>query len=325
MRIAVMGVTGSGKSTFIRTASKSEEVVLGHDLHSCTSEVMPYNFKYRGQEITLIDTPGFNDTTRSETEILKDIADWLDMTYRNPPHHKLTGIVYLQNIMDPKMYGSSLRNLKMFKDLCGENPLKNVVLVTTRWGIARKSEQEDVAVKHEQELATDPDFWAPLISRGARVARFEDTEDSALMILLSLAKFEPVVLQIQEELVDEAKNLIDTTAGNNVNEEALRLEKVYKEQIAQIQKEMDEALAARDHEVQVALRESKEGFERKLDKVRDEQDMLRYERRNENRRMQNQLDQLRRDSQRRKPNSEKELEKQYVSLTSVLTRGRLQL
>jgi ABC-type hemin transport system ATPase subunit len=33
--IAVMGVTGAGKSTFIRWASGDEEVEVGHDLHSC--------------------------------------------------------------------------------------------------------------------------------------------------------------------------------------------------------------------------------------------------------------------------------------------------
>lgn len=166
-----------------------------------TSEVAPFEFDYGGYTITLIDTPGFNDTTRSETEILKEIADWLDSTYRNPPHFKLTGIIYLQSIVDPRMYGSSLRNLKMFKDLCGEDPLKNVVLATTRWGIADKSGEADLAKQHEEQLRTDPDFWAPMIKRGARMARFEDTQDSALQILLSLADQRPVVLQIQEELV----------------------------------------------------------------------------------------------------------------------------
>lgn len=34
--IAVMGVTGAGKSTFIRTASGDESVVVGDGLKSCT-------------------------------------------------------------------------------------------------------------------------------------------------------------------------------------------------------------------------------------------------------------------------------------------------
>lgn len=33
--IAVMGVTGAGKSTFIQWASGSAEILIGHDLESC--------------------------------------------------------------------------------------------------------------------------------------------------------------------------------------------------------------------------------------------------------------------------------------------------
>jgi ABC-type lipoprotein export system ATPase subunit len=33
--IAVMGVTGSGKSTFIPWASENSEIAIGHDLESC--------------------------------------------------------------------------------------------------------------------------------------------------------------------------------------------------------------------------------------------------------------------------------------------------
>ncbi|KAJ9626206.1 hypothetical protein H2203_003838 [Taxawa tesnikishii (nom. ined.)] len=304
LRIAVMGVTGSGKSTFISIASGlsgESTAKVGHQLHSCTADVAAFDFTYSGYDITLIDTPGFNDTVRSETEVLKAIADWLDVTYRNPPHLKLTGIIYLQSIMDPRMYGSSLRNLKMFKDLCGENPLKNVIVATTRWGLAAKAGEGELCLEREDQLRTDAQFWAPMIKRGARMSRFQDTRESALQLLLSLANQQPVVLQIQKELVDEDKNLIDTAAGTTVNEEAVRLEQKYKDELAQIQKEMDEALAARDLEVQEALKESQEGFEKKLEKVRAEQDMLRYERRNESRRMQSELDQLRaeRDAQQK--------------------------
>lgn len=33
--IAVMGVTGAGKSTFIQWASRSDEIQIGHGLESC--------------------------------------------------------------------------------------------------------------------------------------------------------------------------------------------------------------------------------------------------------------------------------------------------
>jgi hypothetical protein len=258
-----------------------------------TSQVQPFRFQYGGHDITLIDTPGFNDTTQSETEVLRSIADYLDITYRNPPHLVLSGIIYLQSIMDPRMYGSSLRNLKMFKDLVGPEPLKNVILATTRWGTARKAGDLELAESREQQLSSENDFWAPMIQRGSHVARFEDTRESALQLIMGLIDKQPTVLQIQAELVDQKKDLVDTAAGNTVNEEIMRLQKKYQEELSQIQKEMDEALAARDSDVQAALQQAGADYQRKLDRVYAEQDMLRYERRTERRRMQDDIDDLR--------------------------------
>jgi flagellar biosynthesis GTPase FlhF len=274
-----------------------------------TSEVNSYSFQYKGRDIVLIDTPGFNDTTKSETEVLKSIADYLDFTYRNPPYLKLTGIIYLQSIMDPRMYGSSLRNLRMFRDLVGPNPLKNVVLATTRWGQARNSGELGLAVSREEQLQTHEEFWAQMIQHGSHMARFEDSKQSALDLILSLEGHQPAVLQIQSELVDQQKKLVETTAGNTVNEETKRLEKQYKEEIAQIQKEMDYALATRDHELQEALKKADEGFQRKLDKVHAAQDMLRYERRNETRRMQDDIEAIRAAHQQDMEKHSQEIEK----------------
>lgn len=35
--IAVMGVTGAGKSTFVQWASGNPDIIIGHDLESCKS------------------------------------------------------------------------------------------------------------------------------------------------------------------------------------------------------------------------------------------------------------------------------------------------
>lgn len=216
----------------------------------------------------------------------------MDFTYRNPPYLKLNGIIYLQSIQDPRMYGSSLRNLKMFKDLCGDSPLKNVVLVTNRWEDARNCGQERQASDKESELRTKNEFWQPLLKRGSQMVRCEDTYESATMIVRGFINKRPEVLQIQTELVEQDKKLIDTTAGTTVNAEAIRVEKKYQEELSQIRKEMDNARAAADVEVQEALEQSRKEYERKLDKVRDEQELLRYEGRNERRVMQNEMDDL---------------------------------
>ena len=75
--IVVMGMAGSGKSTFINLLA-DEKVKVGHSLQSCTSEVQVASFSTRfGRPGYLIDTPGFDDTNRCDTEILKEIAAFL--------------------------------------------------------------------------------------------------------------------------------------------------------------------------------------------------------------------------------------------------------
>jgi hypothetical protein len=257
-----------------------------------TSDVAPYDFELDGYQITLIDTPGFNDTVRSEAEVLTSIANFMDFTYRNPPYLKLSGIIYLQSIQDPRMYGSSLRNLKMFKNLCGESPLKNVVLATNRWEDARACGQERQAFGKESELKNRNEFWQPLLKRGSQMLRCENTHESATAIVRLFFDKEPEALQIQTELVEQDKKLVDTQAGAIVNAEAVRVQKMYQQELSQIRREMEDARAAADVEVQEALEQAKKEYELKLNKVCDEQELLRYERRNERRVMQDEFDDL---------------------------------
>ena len=55
----------------------------GHTLESCTSEISVVKLSFPGvvdSDICFVDTPGFDDTRTSSTEILKTIADWLNYT-----------------------------------------------------------------------------------------------------------------------------------------------------------------------------------------------------------------------------------------------------
>jgi len=65
---------------FINVASHSS-LRVGMDLESCTSEVQLANeFTIDGRRVVLIDTPGFDDTTKTDTMILKNIATFLATT-----------------------------------------------------------------------------------------------------------------------------------------------------------------------------------------------------------------------------------------------------
>jgi hypothetical protein len=67
-----------------------------------------------------------------------------------------------------------MKNLLLFKNVIGEKNMANCVLVTTKW--SQQSEEKSAA--HEQSLMTNKNFWKPLLDRGARVERFQDSTKS---------------------------------------------------------------------------------------------------------------------------------------------------
>jgi predicted GTPase len=74
--VCILGLDKS-ELQFINLVSGSN-LRVGRGLKSCTNIVqMAMPFEIDGRSITLIDTPGFDDTTRSDTDILKMIAGFL--------------------------------------------------------------------------------------------------------------------------------------------------------------------------------------------------------------------------------------------------------
>ncbi|RXW11980.1 hypothetical protein EST38_g13874, partial [Candolleomyces aberdarensis] len=87
-----------------------------------------------GRLVTLIDTPDFNDTTRSDTDILKMIARVLASTYQK--RKTLAGVILVHRDTDDRFGGLSTRYFRMFREQCGDNSLKNVVILTNMWNEA---------------------------------------------------------------------------------------------------------------------------------------------------------------------------------------------
>jgi predicted GTPase len=55
-----------------------KDVIIGHDLESCTADIQEIDVQIDEKTVTLIDTPGFDDTNKSDTEILTVIANYLE-------------------------------------------------------------------------------------------------------------------------------------------------------------------------------------------------------------------------------------------------------
>lgn len=131
-----------------------------------TVDVYPCQIS-NSQTVYLIDTPGFDDTNRSDNEVLSELASWLTASYK--ASIKLSGIIYLHRITDVRMQGSAKKNLFMFKKLCGPDALSNVILATTMW----EQVTEDVGVAREKELMSTPDFWGWMVGKGSQVYRHQ--------------------------------------------------------------------------------------------------------------------------------------------------------
>ncbi|KAL4061675.1 hypothetical protein V8B97DRAFT_2066349, partial [Scleroderma yunnanense] len=129
-----MGPTGVGKSSFIRNSVPSiwrAKVKIGHGLQSKTNRVQSVRWATTDDiTVKLVDTPSFDDsrTGVTDTDVLEMIATFL-INRRNG----LTGLIYVHRISDTRVGGNAQRNLRMFRNLCGDESLKNVVIVTTMW------------------------------------------------------------------------------------------------------------------------------------------------------------------------------------------------
>ncbi|KAI3607881.1 hypothetical protein WG66_004633 [Moniliophthora roreri] len=266
--IAVMGATGSGKTTFINSASGGS-LRVGRGLQSCTSTVqLSEAFELHGRQVTLIDTPGFDDTTKSDADILKMIAAFLATMYEHK--QTLAGVIYIHRISDFRVGGISRRNFKMFRELCGDSTLKNVVIVTNMWGEVGK----DVGEAREAELAREDKFFKPVLEKGAQLVRHDNTTETARAILLHLIENKPLPLRIQTELVDQGKSLSQTAAGAELNRELMEQIRRHEREMRELQKEMQDAIRQKDEETRRELEVETKKLQAEMNRVQNDAQKL---------------------------------------------------
>lgn len=154
----------------------------------------------------------------------------------------------------------------MFARLCGDKAASGVRLVTTMWDKAKNRELAESRVKQ-----LEGNFWKPLMDAGARHKRFErNTSKDAWKIIDDLTG-EKEALLLQEELVDAARKLNETTAGQALYTQFQKLLHEQKETIKQLQ---DEAKAQKDPQLTKQLEEERQRLEAELQKTWDEMDKL---------------------------------------------------
>ncbi|KAL2809243.1 hypothetical protein BJX63DRAFT_435377 [Aspergillus granulosus] len=253
--IAVMGVTGAGKSTFTK---------FTQDFSKGTSEVAVFDCKLDGRTVYLIDTPGFDDSNfsdRPDFAILQSIAAYLSASYSQ--NIRIHGVIFLHRITENRVTGSARRNIELMKALCGPDYFPHVALATTHWSTTRESASK--LRDRERLLQTQDAFFRPLLSGGATMFRHDDEAASACRIVRHLINLKDehggrVIppLALQRELVDESKKLDETAAGRVVMEAAARKFAEAKEEIDALKLAIKQA----DKEHAETLRQMKEENER---------------------------------------------------------------
>lgn len=270
--IALMGMTGAGKSSLISLCSEKKPAI-GHDLESCTQSVDTYPFIYDGapqKRVFLVDTPGFDDSTRSDAEVLRELAAWLTATYAKKI--RLSGIIYLHGINQPRMQGSARKNIMMFKKLCGDDALKNVILATTMWDLV----DEDVGAAREKQLIETKEFWGYMASKGSKTYRHDNTHQSAMELIGHFVEADSkMTLEIQEEMVDQHKSLDGTAAAAAVEAKIEQERARFAVELRNLETDLREALRKKDNDTMEALREERARYTADLAQIKAAQESLR--------------------------------------------------
>ncbi|KAI6142853.1 P-loop containing nucleoside triphosphate hydrolase protein [Pisolithus tinctorius] len=277
-----MGPTGSGKSNFINKLTGNIEESKAGKLGSCTQDIQEFTVNHaNGKRYVFVDTPGFDDSYRSDRDILSTIANWLQKKYQGDI--KLAGVIYTHRISDNRMSGSVCKNLDLFGRLCGDKAAQCVRLVTTMWDNQRP---ENTAIWENRVSQLEGNFWKPLISLGARHENFLNTQESAWSIVNGLVGARTPVVQgegdaarkldegsillIQEEMVDAEKKLNETSAGKALYSRFRRVLLEQKEAL----KQLADALAEQDPNTVEQLRAEYSRTETEMQKAIEDMEKM---------------------------------------------------
>ena len=173
---------------------------------------------------------------------------------------KLAGVIYVYRISDDKFGGLATKNFRMFRELCGEKTLKNVILMTNKWGKVTPQ----LGAAREQQLKEK--YFKAAIEKGAQLCRHNpNTPESARAILRKILKNKPLPLKIQQELIDEHKAIGETGAGAELNREIYEMLEKYKNDIRELEENMR---MEKDEEIQKELEEEKRRMQEEMDEYR---------------------------------------------------------
>ena len=184
----------------------------------------------------------------------------------------LAGVLYFHRISDPRMSGASIRNFNIFREICGDSTLQNVVIVTNKWGEV----DPQLGEEREAELMRSDIFFKPVLDKGAQMARHQNTVPSAEEIIRLVLENHPLALKIQEELVDEHKDISRTGAGHELNRELNARIRRHQQEMHILREEVEQAIRDRDEETRRELEIETERIQREIARLQNDTTQLEY-------------------------------------------------
>lgn len=166
-----------------------------------------------GRRIVLIDTPGFGNESRTDVDILEDIAKWMAKKGYLTGKNQLDGLILLHPVTMHRPDGDARKRTKLLQNFLGQNAYKRVIIATTKWEILKDDNDVNSGLK-----AWEKDIWYDLVRQGVKIRKHYNNPVSALCIIEEIialsqkyGKLEPL---IQTELVKDPR-LIKTTASKS--------------------------------------------------------------------------------------------------------------
>jgi len=154
----------------------------------------------------------------------------------------------------------------MFRKLCGDNTLRNVVVVTNMWGEV----SPQVGAAREAELMGEDIFFKPVLKRGGQIVRHNNTVASAESIIRRVLNNRPLPLRIQVELVSERKDISKTSAGKELNRELNAQIREHQEEIRILKKEMEQVMKDKDERTRTALEIEAKKMQEEIERLKDD-------------------------------------------------------
>ena len=175
----------------------------------------------------------------------------------------------MQRISDVKVSGSAQQSFRMFQELCGEETYPNVLLVTGMWDTVTP----EVGNARDHELATKDIFFKPVLEKGARMMRHNNTRESALEIIRNLVDRPPVALRIQREL-GGGVDIMQTSVYKQIRELMSELLVQRQRKLDTLMEELAGAERDEDEETQEELQEEVQAAKAELQEAQDKASRL---------------------------------------------------